>query len=317
MKAKSELRIAFLGTPEFAVPSLKMLLEEGYRVCGVFTQPDRPKGRGHKLVCPPVKLYAQQEGVPVFQFERISRDGMQALEELAPDLAITVAFGQILSRKLLESLPLGCINVHASLLPKYRGAAPIEQAIIRGEKITGITTMCTVYELDAGDILEQDEIAIAPEDTGGSLREKLSLLGAKTLKRTLQKMLDGTLRPLPQAEDQATYYPMFQKGFGEVDFEKSAEEVVNFIRGINPSPGAFARLGDQKIKFFFAKKVQEAGVPGEVLHADEKNGLVVACGEGAVKILRLQYPGAKQMDIKDFLRGRSGVFTPGIRLGQE
>lgn len=177
--------------------------------------------------------------------------------------------------------------------------------------------MCTVYELDAGDILEQDEIAIAPEDTGGSLREKLSLLGAKTLKRTLQKMLDGTLRPLPQAEDQATYYPMFQKGFGEVDFEKSAEEVVNFIRGINPSPGAFARLGDQKIKFFFAKKVQEAGMPGEVLHADEKNGLVVACGEGAVKILRLQYPGAKQMDIKDFLRGRSGVFTPGIRLGQE
>ena len=194
MKSKSELRIAFLGTPEFAVPSLRMLVEGGYQVCGVFAQPARPKGRGHKLIAPPVKEYAQEQGIPVFQFERISRDGMQVLEELAPDLLITAAFGQILSRALLEKLPLGCINVHASLLPKYRGAAPIEQAILHGEKKTGITTMYTVYEIDAGDILEQDELEIAPEDTGGSLREKLSLLGAKTLSRTLEKLLE-TLPP--------------------------------------------------------------------------------------------------------------------------
>ncbi len=311
MKSKSELRIAFLGTPEFAVPSLRMLVEGGYQVCGVFTQPDRPKGRGHKLIAPPVKEYAQEQGIPVFQFERISRDGMQVLEELAPDLLITAAFGQILSRALLEKLPLGCINVHASLLPKYRGAAPIEQAILHGEKKTGITTMYTVYEIDAGDILEQDELEIAPEDTGGSLREKLSLLGAKTLSRTLEKLLDGTLRATPQNPEEATYYPMFPRGFGKVDFTKSAREVCDFIRGINPAPGAFMQMGDQKIKLFLAREAAAEGAPGQILQAGAKEGLVIACGKGAAEILRLQYPGSRQMDARDFLRGRSGIFLPG------
>lgn len=311
MKSKSELRIAFLGTPEFAVPSLRMLVEEGYQICGVFTQPDRPKGRGHKLIAPPVKEYAKEQGIPVFQFERISRDGMQALEELAPDLLITAAFGQILSRALLEKLPLGCINVHASLLPKYRGAAPIEQAILHGEQKTGITTMYTVYEIDAGDILEQDKLEIAPEDTGGSLREKLSLLGAQTLSRTLKKLLDGTLKATAQNPDEATYYPMFQRGFGKVDFAGTAREVCDFIRGINPAPGAFMQMGDQKIKLFFARETAAAGTPGQILQASVKEGLVIACGEGAVEILRLQYPGSRQMDARDFLRGRSGIFLPG------
>lgn len=314
MKSKSELKIAFLGTPEFAVPSLKMLVDEGYRVCCVFTQPDRKSGRGHKLLPPPTKVFAEQAGIPVFQFERISRDGMETLKEQAPDLLITAAFGQILSRALLESLPMGCINVHASLLPKYRGAAPIEQAIINGETRTGISTMYTVYEVDAGDILEQDEIAIAPEDTGGTLREKLAELGAQTLRRTLEKLLAGTLVATPQKEEEASYYPMFPRGFGKVDFTKTAAEVANFIRGINPAPGAFALLADQKIKLSFARAAEGAGEPGQILSADAKAGLVIACGQGAVEILRLQYPGAKQMDTRDFLRGRGGIFLPGSRL---
>lgn len=314
MKSKSELKIAFLGTPEFAVPSLKMLVDEGYRVCCVFTQPDRKSGRGHKLLPPPTKVFAEQAGIPVFQFERISRDGMETLKEQAPDLLITAAFGQILSRALLESLPMGCINVHASLLPKYRGAAPIEQAIINGETRTGISTMYTVYEVDAGDILEQDEIAIAPEDTGGTLRQKLAELGAKTLGRTLEKLLAGTLVATPQKAEEASYYPMFPRGFGKVDFTKTAAEVANFIRGINPAPGAFALLADQKIKLSFARAAEGAGEPGQILSADAKAGLVIACGQGAVEILRLQYPGAKQMDTRDFLRGRGGIFLPGSRL---
>ncbi|MBQ9942313.1 MAG: methionyl-tRNA formyltransferase, partial [Christensenellaceae bacterium] len=206
---KEQLRIAFLGTPEFALPSFKMLIEEGYSVAAVFTQPDRPKGRGHKMIPPPVKVLAEEHGIPVYQFERISRDGVETLREVAPDLMITVAFGQILSREVLAIPSMGCINVHGSLLPAYRGAAPIEMAVINGEAQAGITTMYTVYELDAGDMLEKDAVDILPGETGGQLRERLSLLGAGTLKRTLNKLLDGTLAATPQNEAEATYYPMF------------------------------------------------------------------------------------------------------------
>ena len=304
---KEELRIVFLGTPEFAVPSLEMLVSEGYHVAAAVTQPDRPKGRGHKLMPPPVKAAAQAHGIPVYQFERLSREGTELLAQLKPDLMITVAFGQILSREVLAIPPLGCINVHASLLPKYRGAAPIEMAVINGESRTGVTTMYTVYELDAGDMLEKDEVDIPPEMTGGELREKLSTVGAGTLSRTLKKLLDGTLVRTPQDEAEATYYPMFKKGFGEVDWSADAQTIADLVRGCNPAPCAYTYCGEDKVKLLEVRPCGCAGAAeaGSILLCDAKKGLFVQAGEGAVEITRLQFPGGKPMSAKDYLRGRS------------
>ena len=310
------MRIVFFGTPEFAVPSLNMLSEQGYEICAVVTQPDRPKGRGHKFIAPPVKLRAQELGIPVYQYEKFSREGLEFLKQLATDLMVTAAFGQILSSKVLAVPRLGCINVHASLLPEYRGAAPIERAIIDGKKQTGITTMYTGREVDAGDILEQDILPILPEDTGGTLREKLARLGAVTLQRTLEKLQDGTLERYPQQEEKATYAAMFEKGFGKVDFTMSAYQIVNLIRGANPEPGAYAFLEDVKIKLMFAQVEENGytGTPGEILLADAKQGLIVAAGTEAVRILRLQYPGAKEMRAEDFLRGKGKALQQGMHF---
>lgn len=304
---KDELKIVFLGTPEFAVPSLDMLLDEGYNVIACITQPDRPKGRGHKLAPPPVKEAAQRHGIPVYQFEKLSREGVDALSELKPDLMITAAFGQILSREVLAIPPLGCINVHASLLPEYRGAAPIEMAVINGETRTGITTMYTVYELDAGDILEQDAIDIPENITGGQLREQLSHLGARTLKRTLEKLMDGSLKRTPQNPALATYYPMFKKGFGEINWRASAVSIANLVRGCNPAPIAYTYCGEDKVKILEVSPCGIAGAanPGDILLCDAKKGLYIQAGEGAVEITKLQFPGKKPMSAKDYLRGRS------------
>ena len=303
---KSDLKIVFLGTPEFAVPSLSMLLEEGYQVAAVVTQPDRPRGRGHKLLPSPVKVLAEEKGLPVYQYERVSREGLEELAALAPDLLITVAFGQILSQKLLEIPKIGCINVHGSLLPKYRGAAPIEWAVIDGEAQTGITTMFTVYELDAGDMLEQDAVDILPGETGGQLRERLSHVGAGTLKRTLEKLLAGTLERRPQDAEAATICRMFPKGFGQLDFAKTCRENVNLIRGLNPAPGAYLMHGEAKIKIWRAEQASEAvSHPlGAIVAADPRQGLVYQCADGLLKILELQYPGGKAMKAEDFLRGK-------------
>ena len=312
-KNKEELRIVFLGTPEFALPSLSMLLDEGYHIAAVCTQPDRPKGRGHKLAPPPVKVLAEEKGIPVYQFEKISREGLETLRGLHPDLLITVAFGQILSRDVLALPPMGCINVHGSLLPKYRGAAPIEWAIINGEKQTGVTTMYTAYELDAGDMLEKDSVEIGENETGGELRERLSVLGAKTLKRTLEKLLAGTLARTPQKEEEASYYPMFQRDFGAVDFSDLAENLANKIRGLNPAPMAYLMAGGQKVKLLMARARESMGAhaPGEILAADPKAGLVIQAGDLPLEIITLQYPGKKPMAARDFLRGNSGVFKAG------
>ena len=313
---KNNWKIVFLGTPAFAIPSLEMLLAEGYEVAAVVTQPDRPSGRGHKLVAPPVKQCAEAHGLPVYQYEKFSREGFADLQAWAPDLMITAAFGQILSTRVLSLPRLGCINVHASLLPKYRGAAPIERALIDGCKQTGITTMYTVRAIDAGDILEQDVLPILPEDTGGSLREKLAVLGAETLRRTLSKLAAGTLVRTPQREEEATYAPMFERGFGEVDFAGSAKTAADLIRGATPEPGAYAFLEGAKVKLTFAEPAEGTGQPGEILLADPKGGLIVAAGEGAVRISRLQYPGAKEMPAGDFLRGKGKILRPGMRFGR-
>jgi len=314
------MRIAFLGTPDFAVPSLQMLIEEGYEVAGVFAQPDRPKGRGGKLTPPPVKVLAGAHDIPVFQPEKIRLpEGHKMLKDLAPDLMITAAFGQILSKENLSVPPLGCINVHGSLLPKYRGAAPIQQAVIDGEKVTGVTTMLTDVGIDTGDMLLQKEIAILPDETAGELFDRIAVLGAQVLRETLEALKAGTLRPVPQDETLATHCAMLKKEDGHVAFTKSSQQIHDLIRGVSPWPGAYGLLDGEVLKFWRARIVSpeelngRRGAPGEILTADGKNGLIVATADGAVEILELQAAGAKRMEAKAYLRGKSlpagGIFA--------
>lgn len=300
-------KIVFMGTPDFGVPSLRMLIEEGYNIAGCITQPDRKAGRGNKLTPPPAKICAQDYCIPVYQFEKISsEEGENLLRDLKPDLLITAAFGHILSENILSIPKFGCINVHASLLPKYRGSAPIQWAVINGEKETGITTMYTVKALDAGDILEQDIIPINPETTGGELYNELSELGAKTLKRTLEKLSDGTLKRVPQDPADATYFPMFTKDFWEIDFNSRNENIINFIRAGNPVPGAYIKYKDENIKVYKASEfpLNSGERPGEVLAADDKNGLLISTEDGVISLDVIKRSGAKQMNAKDSLRGK-------------
>ena len=306
---KSELRTVFMGTPEFALPSLKMMIEEGYNIAGVVTQPDKPKGRGHKLMPPPVKAEALLHGLNVLQPERISRDGFEALEALKPDLLITVAFGQILSRSVLALPKYGCINVHGSLLPKYRGAAPIEWAVINGEKTAGVTTMYTVYELDAGDMLLKESMEVPEDMTGGELREKLSVLGAKVLRETLEKLMDGTLERQKQDESEMTYYPIPTRELSAIDWSKGARDIKNLVRAMNPSQPAYAFFVEDKVKIFEVgySEMQKKDA-GKIILSDAKKGLFISAGDGVLEIKRLQLPGGKPMSAKELLRGKPDYF---------
>ena len=300
------LRIAFLGTPEFALPSLRMLLTEGHEVCAVFCQPDRPVGRSGKPVFPPVKEFAVKRGIPVFQPEKIRLlEGQAMLEAAAPDLMVTAAFGQILSAQNLAVPRLGCINVHGSLLPKYRGAAPVQWAVINGESVTGVTTMFTDVGLDTGDMLLKKEIAILPDETAGELFCRVAELGALVLKDTLAALENGTLTRTRQDEAQATKCRMLKKEDGRVDFSLPAKKAHDLIRGVDPWPGAFALFEGMPLKFWKSQICEGSGEPGEILFADARNGLVVATGEGAVKIGELQAPGGKRMDASAFFRGKT------------
>ncbi len=304
-----DFKTVFMGTPDFAVPPLKMLVESGYAPIACVTQPDKKAGRGHKVLPPPVKTVAESYNIPVYQFNKISgEEGVKVLEELAPNLLITAAFGHILSQEILDIPEYGCINVHASLLPKYRGAAPIQWAIINGETRTGITTMYTVKELDAGDILEQDEVPIPEDMTAGGLYSVLSELGAVTLKRTLDKLKAGTLVRTPQNSEEATYFPMFKKGFGEMDFRLSRKELIDFVRGTNPVPGAYMVYNGEKIKVY-AATASDADAPdnarcGEIISAGAKKGLVVMAVDGPLSIDTIKREGAKAMSSAESLRGR-------------
>ncbi|MGI6151813.1 MAG: methionyl-tRNA formyltransferase [Christensenellales bacterium] len=300
------MRIAFLGTPDFALPSLKMLVDEGYDICAVFCQPDRPVGRSKKPVFPPVKAFAVERGIPVFQPEKIRLPKGQAmLRQVAPDLMITAAFGQILSAENLSVPPLGCINVHGSLLPKYRGAAPVQWAVINGERVTGVTTMFTDVGLDTGDMLLKREIEILPNETAGELFDRVAELGAQVLKDTLIALQNGTLTRIKQDESQATKCRMLKKEDGHVDFFLPAQRVHDLIRGVDPWPGAFAYFEGTPIKFWGSRVTEGSGKPGEILVADGKNGLVVAAGEGAVRIGEIQAPGGKRMEACAYLRGKT------------
>ena len=297
------MRIVFMGTPDFAVPSLEALLSRGDTVVGVFTQPDKPKGRGKKLTPSPVKVTAQAHGIPVFQPRRIRKDGVEDLRALAPDLCVTAAFGQILSQEILDIPRLGTINVHASLLPRHRGSAPIAWGILQGDAQAGITTMFTDKGIDTGDMLLSDAVEILPGETCGELTTRLSQLGAQTLLRTLDALEAGTLVRRPQCEADMTYDPMLTKEMGLLDWSQDAQSLVNRIQGLNPWPGAVVAAPEGIIKLWRAEVVPGAGRPGEVLVASPKEGLVLAAGSQAVRILQLQAPGGKQMAAADYLRG--------------
>jgi methionyl-tRNA formyltransferase len=304
------MRVVFMGTPDFAVPSLKALIDAGYDVAGVFTQPDKPKGRGNKLMPSPVKEYAIRQGIPVFQPNRIRKDGVEDLKSLAPDLCVTAAFGQILSQEILDIPVKGTVNVHASLLPRHRGSAPINWCILMGESKTGITTMMTDKGIDTGDMLLQKETAILPDETAGELSVRLSILGAQALMETLALMKEGRCKRTPQDHGNHTYEPMLKKEMGLIDWRKGSLEIVSQVRGLDPWPGTYTSFPEGILKVVKAKAEENlSGLPGQVLAADEKQGLVLASGDGAVRIMRLQAPGGKQMDAKDYLRGHP--LTPG------
>ena len=311
------MKIVFMGTPEFAVESLKALVEAGHDVVGVFTQPDRPKGRGNRVEETPVKKYALANGIKVFQFEKIRKqEGLDALRGLAPELCVTAAFGQILSKKILEVPKFGTINVHASLLPRHRGAAPVNQAIIMGDEVTGVTTMFTDAGLDTGDMLLKTETRIGPDETAGELTERLAVMGAKLLIETIAELEKGTLKQTKQDESQATYEPMMDKSVGMIDWSKSPKEICDLVRGTNPWPGAFTYLNGDVLKIWGAKayETEDVSEPGKVIVSSPRGGLVVSCGGGAVEITLLQAPGGKQMPAKAYLSGKK--IDAGIHLGE-
>lgn len=300
------MRIVFMGTPEFAVPSLKALVEAGYEVCGVFTQPDKPKNRGMKLQATPIKEYALSVGLPVYQPVKM-RDGeaLAILRELKPDLIAVAAYGKILPADILETPSLGCINVHSSLLPKYRGAAPINWAILNGEDETGVTIQRMAEGIDTGDILSQARTAIGIHENAAQLLARLAQIGAELLVETVRELEKGSARPTPQDESRSSHAPMLSKELSPMDWGKTARQLHDQVRGLYPWPSAVAVLDGIRCKVLRTSLLEEEThqQPGTVLQADKKS-LRVACGDGRVlEILELQPDGKKVMAATAFLMG--------------
>lgn len=299
------MRILFMGTPDFAVASLRALVEAGHEICGVFTQPDKPKNRGHKMTPPPVKEYALTQNLPVFQPLKM-RDGtaLAIVQELQPELIVVAAYGRILPEEILRAAPYGAINVHSSILPKYRGAAPINWAILNGETVTGDTIMYMAKELDAGDIIRCAETAIDPDEDAQELTARLAELGAKTLVDVVADMGRGTVARTPQDHSRSTYAPMLDKTLSPMDFKRSAQALHNQVRGLIPWPCATMDLQDKTVKVFRTQVGEEtSAAPGTVVAADKK-GIAVACGDGRVlRITELQPEGGKRMAAAAYLAG--------------
>lgn len=298
------MNIVFMGTPDFAVHSLKAVYEK-YDIKAVITQPDRPKGRGKKLASPPVKVFAKTKGITVYQPENINKgDFVDLLKKLNPDVVVVAAYGKILSKDVLKIPRLGCINLHASLLPKYRGSAPIHWAIINGEKKTGVTTIYMNERMDAGDMILQKEVDILPDCTAGELHDKLAVVGSSVLVNTLDLIFSAKAPRIPQEHEKATYAPMIHREHERIDWKKESWQVKNHIRGMNPWPGAFTNLNDKVLKIWNAKTVDiDADArPGTVLHLDN-NGIIVKTGSGCISVLELQLQGKKKITAGEFLRG--------------
>lgn len=297
-----------MGTPDFSVPCLNALIDAGHNVMGVFTQPDKPKNRGHKMTFPPVKDCAVEHGIPVYQPLSLRKGddaeaALSTLKELAPDCIVVVAYGQILPKSILDLPKYGCINVHASLLPRYRGAAPIQHCIIDGEKETGVTTMYMAEGLDTGDMILTDKIEITEKMTASELHDALSEMGAELIVKTLDEVENGTAPRTPQTDENTCYASMLTKELCRIDFSQPADRVYDLIRGLSSSPCAFTMLGDKRLKVYFAEKTDAVSSAAAGTAADDRLGIV--CGDG--KILRLsdiQYEGGKRMNADDFLRGR-------------
>lgn len=308
------MRIVFMGTPDFAVPSLQALIDAGHDVCAVYTQPDKPQGRKQILTAPPVKTLALEHDIPVFQPNTLKNEDEQArLRELAPEVIIVVAYGKLLPKAVLDIPPHGCINVHGSLLPRWRGAAPIQWAVIAGDEMAGVTTMQMAEGLDTGDMLLTYETKIGEKETAGELFDRLAQSGAELLTQTLVKLDEIT--PRPQDDAQSCYAHMLDKQMAVIDWSKSAHEIDCLIRGLNPWPIALTTLSGERLKVFAAEKANGNGEPGTVLEADPKKGLTVACGEGALKLTEIQLVGGKRMKATDFLRGHA--IEVGTKLGDE
>ena len=313
------MRIVFMGTPDFSVPALKALVEAGHQVIAVVTQPDKPKGRGKEVQMTPVKIQAMEYGIPVYQPAKVREASfVEVLKGLEADVYVVIAFGQILPKAVLELPKYGCINIHASLLPKYRGAAPIQWCVIDGERETGITTMMMDVGLDTGDMLEKAVIPIEEKETGGSLHDKLSMAGGDLILSTLKKLEEGTLVRTPQTDEGTCYAKMLTKSLGDIDWNQGAVSIERLIRGLNPWPSAYTMWNGKTIKIWAADVIagreaadflSESGVPAETGTApgtvvcSDKRGLVVCTGGGLLSIRELQMEGKKRMDTPAFLRG--------------
>lgn len=309
------MKVLFMGTPDFANDCLSALVEKGHEVVGVFSQPDKPKGRKQELAPPPVKVLAESLGLFVYQPKTL-KDGeaMRVIERLNPDIIVVVAYGKILPKEVLSYPKYGCVNIHASLLPHLRGASPINFSIINGDTATGITSMYMDEGLDTGDMLIRREVDILPDMTAGELFDILAPVGAEVLIETLEKIENGTIKRVPQDNAAATYAPIMDKSTGKIDFAKTAEQVHNLVRGTEPWPGAYCIMGNQTLKICKTKVLKQDffARPGEVIFADRKSGIVIACAENAIEVLELQLQGKKRLSAKDFLNGSK--MAPGLIL---
>lgn len=312
------MKVVFMGTPDFAVSTLEAIYEAGHEIVLVVTQPDKPRGRGKEMQFPDVKVWALEHDLPVYQPVKIKEEeAIEYLRGYEADVFVVAAFGQILPKAILDMPPLGCVNVHASLLPKYRGAAPIQWAVINGDKVSGVTTMQMGVGLDDGDMLLKEEVELAEDETGGSLFDRLAIVGGKLCVETIEGLKAGTVKAIPQNEDEATHVGMIKKSMGEMDFEKSAVELERLIRGLNPWPSAFTRLNGKTLKVWkaavssYEDMANETGIsvsdiegsnPGEVIWTG-KDSIAVKCNGDILLMQEVQLEGKKRMTVADYLRG--------------
>lgn len=306
---RKDIKVVFMGTPEFACESLKEIYEAGFNIVGCFTNPDKPSGRGMKLKASPVKEYAIEKNIPIYQPKKIrnNQEVLDILDKLAPDVIAVVAYGKILPKEVLDIPKYGCINVHGSLLPKYRGAAPMQWALINGEKETGITTMFMDVGMDTGDMLLKEEIEIKDDYNLETIHDKLMVIGAKLLVKTIDGVVSGTITRIPQPKD-GTYAPMITRDMTKIDFNRSAREIFNFVRGLSPFPGTYMELEDgRKYKVFDVsykedKNIDSTVEPGDILLMS-KDSLYIRCKDGYVMINKIQPENSKRMDIRAFMAG--------------